>query len=862
MAEDVNGNNDTGVDINTNTNTDPGKCTELDFTNTPIVVEDFLDWNQNSFNLFDNPISKHVWTLKYQHDDEASIYPTINRVAKAIFPKDNSLYQKTYDLISTGIVIPAGRILAGAGIPEHKSTLMNCYVMGELPDSLDGIMECLHESAKTQKYGGGIGIDFTPLRPKGAEISTAAYFAGGPIAFMDLWDAMGQALQAGGNRRGGKMGTMRCHHPDILEFVEAKSKHGKLSSFNLSVLITDDFMQAVNDDNLWDLYHEKPRQGEADTQTRITIEAADGEPHNVVEAYLWDRIPARKLWDAITRQTYYHAEPGVIFIDRMNEMNPLSYCEEILTTNPCGEQPLPPYGACNLGSINLARLVDNPFDINASINWALLEQAVWHSVTLLDAILGTTEYPLQEMQVEALCKRRIGLGITGLADFFAQLLVPYNSESAVRLCDTVMEFVANNAYQASAMLAKKYGSFPSKSEAAHQRGKFFKRLSQETQEMVRKYGLRNGVILSIAPTGTISTVFGDVSSGCEPHFAHRTKRMIREKDQDNNDTLVEHTSYSYTVRMYAVVHATSLDRAYNYIIEHPELYPTTQHLTPQHHIRIQAALQRWVDSSISKTINVPEDTPFEEFRGIYQEAFDAGCKGCTTYRPNDTTGAVLISDEGDTSPTDGGNKEGEDDVAHIPSQEKAAPSITQSGTKTFKRPELLAGVTYKVSWPGLSSSVFVTINHDDEYNPVEVFISSKNSQYAEWSIAMSVMISKLLQYGVPASEVGQNLKEINLSQIPSFQNGKLYGSIISRIGEIIEEHQSSIIDLDSIPGKDLQASYEINVLGRPLRIDWDALGMSESGLSWPLRCSSCGSFNTHVEEGCLKCDDCGQSNCG
>lgn len=773
--------------------------------------------DQQAYRIHDDPFCKFIWDLKYRRNDESYMGHTINRVTRALLPADSEARIILAQLMFCGIVLPGGRILAGAGT-GHDSTLMNCYVMGEIEDSLDGIMQALHESAITTKYGGGIGLNFGTIRPKGAKISTAAYAAGGPISFMKMWDAMGHALEAGGNRRGGKMAVLPVYHPDILEFIHAKREKGVLSSFNISVGVTDFFMNAVEKDLDWDLWHWHPKH---DGSSRV-------DPNN--GSYIWQTVKARTLWDQITRSTYLHSEPGVLFLDRMNDTNNLYYREIITATNPCGEQPLPPYGACNLGSINLARLVNKPFTKLAHINIEVLTYATKWAIIFLDSVLDHANYPLDKQHDEARKVRRIGLGITGLADMLAQLGIPYGSKEACQTAELVMKIIANTAYEASSNLAVGKGSFPDYDPTEFQASKFFGRLEEDVQERIRAQGIRNGVLLSIAPTGTISSVFGDVSSGCEPHFAHMVKRRIKVKDAAHNDVWEERNQYSYSVRLYASCMGISEQDAYRIFVNDPSTYPTAQNLEVSAHLNMVSVLQFWVDSAISKTINIPADYSFEQFQDVYQQAYSLGCKGCTTYRPNEEMGAVLISG----------------DQAKVPA---VATQITHDKDNMVPhnthRGYVLSGKTYKVKWPDLPSPIFVTINHDED-GPKEIFISSTNALNNEWTTATALLISKLLQAGVPLNEVAGHLKRIVLSTSTAFDNGRHYPSLVSRIGHLLEEHASAgktevlTVKLDTTEIKDIVNKAIEQLAGR---------------------CSKCSSQNLQYKEGCFSCLDCGNSKC-
>lgn len=506
----------------------------------------------------------------------------------------------------------------------------NCFVMGTIPDSMDGIFTMLKEAALTMQQGGGIGYDFSTIRPKGAEVKGVAADASGPLTFMDVWDAMCRTVMSAGSRRGAMMGTMRCDHPDIEAFIDAKRDPAKLRMFNLSVLVTDDFMAAVKDDRLWPLAHEvHPGHG----RDLGTVIGADGN-----ERHVYRIVSARDLWDKIMRSTYDYAEPGVIFIDRINAANNLKYVETIASTNPCAEQPLPPYGACLLGSINLSRFVDKPFTDDALVDWSGLHDVVSTAIRMMDNVIDVTGFPLPQQASEAKNKRRVGLGVTGLADMLVMLGMTYGSADAVAFTEELMRTIAHSSYLASVMLAQEKGAFPLFNADEYLSSDFMMRMSDDLRDAIRDVGIRNSHLTSIAPTGTISLYAGNVSSGIEPIFAYGYTRKVLQPD----GTKIEERVRDYAVGLYEEVSGTSEAL--------PASFVTAQDLPPEAHLLMQAAAQRWIDSSISKTINLPREISFEDFEAVYQRAYDLGCKGCTTYRPNDVTGSVLAVEEAKPEP--------------------------------------------------------------------------------------------------------------------------------------------------------------------------------------------------------------------
>jgi ribonucleoside-diphosphate reductase alpha chain len=559
---------------------------------------------------FSQHVSAQIWNQKYRYRTSQGIIDhtlkdTLERVAHGLIKNPKTAYAEGmrdiyFDAMQSQKVIPAGRILAGAGTARDV-TMANTFVMKTLPDSVAGIMDVAKDAALTMKMGGGIGFDFSTLRPKGAEVKGLDCPAAGPLAAMDIMDAICKMLVTGMGR-GAMMGTLRCDHPDVFDFVTAKSDRSRLRNFNVSVLITDRFMEAVAQDDEWDLlWHD---------QIIRTVKAQD-------------------LWESIMLQTFKSAEPGVLFIDRINALNPLSYIETIAATNSCAEQPLPPNGVCPLASINLAQLVDAPFTEDARIDVIELRKMVKIAVRMLDDTLDASRYALPEQSHEAQSKRRIGIGVTGVADALAMQSTPYGSKKAVFLLGSWMQTLQNAAYLASAELAKERGSFPYYNAEKHLQQPNVQALDPDVRHAIVKHGLRNGTLTTIAPTGTISMFAGNVSSGVEPIFATQYQRKITRPDgrKDTEEVM------DYAVWLYKDMFGEQAPL--------PESFVTMADLSPKDHVAMQAAAQNWVDSGISKTVNCPEDISFDDFKDVYRAAYEAGCKGCTTYRPNPITGSVL-----------------------------------------------------------------------------------------------------------------------------------------------------------------------------------------------------------------------------
>ena len=556
------------------------------------------------------PISRQIWDAKYRLKtaDGTPIDRTVEdswrRVACALAAAEaepSAWEGRFYDALSDFRFMPAGRILAGAG-SERRVTLFNCFVMGKIEDDLGAIFSHLREAALTMQQGGGIGYDFSSLRPKGAPVKGVGADASGPLSFMDVWDSMCRTIMSAGARRGAMMATLRCDHPDIEAFIAAKREPGRLRNFNLSVLVTDAFMAAVDADTDWPL---------------------------VFGGKTYRTLRARALFDSITRATYDYAEPGVIFIDRINARNNLAYCETIHATNPCGEQPLPPYGACLLGSINMARLVRAPFTPQARIDAVELADLVAVAIRMMDNTIDVSGFPLDAQLHEAQAKRRIGLGMTGLADALAMCHLRYGSIEAAAMAAHWAKQIERAAYLTSTELAREKGAFPLFDRDAYLAGEPIGGLDQDVRAAIAAHGIRNALLTSVAPTGTISLVADNVSSGVEPVFALAYTRKVLQPDGSKTEEEVS----DYAVRRFRALFG---DKA-----PLPEAFVTAQDLTPAEHVRMQAAVQRHVDSAISKTVNVAEDIAMDAFQAVYLDAYRSGCKGCTTYRPNAITGSVL-----------------------------------------------------------------------------------------------------------------------------------------------------------------------------------------------------------------------------
>lgn len=580
---------------------------------------------------FELPLSRTIWENKYRYagamGNEADISASQARVARALaaVETDAGDWEARFaGLLGDFRFLPGGRILAGAG-SGRQVTLHNCFVMGTVEDSLDGIFDALREGALTMQQGGGVGYDFSTLRPHGTPARSHGAVASGPVSFMRIWDSMCATLLSTGDRRGAMMGTLRCDHPDIEAFIDAKRDPLQLRNFNLSVLVTDDFMHALEADADWPLVF--PAM-ETDAENAELLPRCWPGYAAEVPCHVFRRVRARDLWERLLRASFDYAEPGVLFIDRINAGNNLGYREQISATNPCGEIPLPPYGACDLGSLNLVHFVHKPFEQTAGIQWESLEAATALAVRLLDNVVDVSPYPLQAQAEQARGSRRIGLGITGLADALIMLGLVYASDAARACAAEILRHMRDAAYQASIDLAQEKGPFPFLDKAAYLESPFVQCLPAGLRAAIARHGIRNSHLLAIAPAGSISLLANNVSNGLEPAYGFEYRRKLRLPD----GSFREYSVTDYAWRHYRQRHPSG---------PLPEAFVDALSLPPDAHLRMQAALQPFVDNAISKTINIPAGYSYADYSTVYLDAYRLGLKGCTTFRPNPVTGAVL-----------------------------------------------------------------------------------------------------------------------------------------------------------------------------------------------------------------------------
>lgn len=632
--------------------------------------------------------SFEIWDSKYRLKSkdgvpiDGTIDETYQRVALALAGQESepdAWYEPFLWALRNG-AIPAGRITSNAGAFEHKpaTSTINCTVSGTIEDSMDDILGKVHEAGLTLKAGCGIGYDFSTLRPRGAFVSGAGAYTSGPLSFMDIYDKMCFTVSSAGGRRGAQMGTMDIRHPDVVEFIQAKREDGRLRQFNLSLLITEEFVKAVKEDAPWQLIF--PYTAREVEQDGIALDDPaqvfwadwpnrEGVVFNElgqVACKVYKTLPARKLWNVIMTSTYDYAEPGFILIDKVNQMNNNWFCEEIRATNPCGEQPLPPYGACLLGSVNLTRFVRDPFTEQAAFDWSAFRKVVAIFTRMLDNVVEINQLPLARQREEIISKRRHGMGFLGLGSALTMLRIKYGSAAAVAFTEQVSQELAMTGWRESLALAKEKGPAPIMEQEFEVTGKLLRLCPEMAADGIKLGDKVKGKVLharysrymqqvaevdpalvaelaevggrfthhsSIAPTGTISlSLANNASNGIEPSFAHHYSRNVIKPGKKSKESV---DVYSYELLAYReLVNPAAMPYAEDEATRLPDYFITADDISPAQHVDIQAAAQRWIDSSISKTANVPTDFPFEQFKDIYLYASDAGLKGCTTFRFN------------------------------------------------------------------------------------------------------------------------------------------------------------------------------------------------------------------------------------
>src|SRR3954453_19309618 len=642
---------------------------------------------------------------KYAKGNEASIDEVRRRVARALAQAESeerrAHWERRFLQAQNDGFIPAGRINSAAGV-QLQATLINCFVqpvgdsISEAEDGHPGIYTALTEAAETMRRGGGVGYDFSRIRPKGAWVGTTQSSASGPVSYMRVFDRSCETVESAGSRRGAQMGVLRCDHPDIEDFIHAKDQ-GDLSNFNVSVGVTDEFMAAVEHDREIELVHKaRPAGGEPAAQR------GDG-------LWAYKKGRARHLWEQIMRSTYDHAEPGILFLDRINRDNNLAYCEAVEATNPCADPPLPPYGCCCLGSIDLTRFIRDPFQDKASFDFERFGRNVEVAIRMLDNVLEVTAWPLEQQRSEAMAKRRVGLGFTGLGDALIMLGLKYDSAEARQAASRISESMRDHAYRASVELARERGAFPLFNADLYLAGdNFASRLPPQLKQQIEKSGIRNSHLLSIAPTGTISLAFADnASNGIEPPFSWVYTRKKRMAD----GTMKEYTVEDHAWRRYKAV-GGNVDAL-------PPYFVTALEISARAHEQMVAAVAPFIDTSISKTVNVPEDYPYADFQDLYLHAWKSGLKGLATYRPNKVLGSVLSLTS--TPPQDFVQDDFNRRLSIM-----SVPAPVLSSLRWPGRPDLSGGNpawTYMIEHPHYRFAVFVGHVENGAPKPFEVWVN-------------------------------------------------------------------------------------------------------------------------------------------
>jgi ribonucleoside-diphosphate reductase alpha chain len=807
-------------------------------------------------------ISTDVLLEKYAKGSETSIDDVQSRVARALAevepPDSRSHWQAEFTTALRSGFIPAGRINSAAGT-DIRATLINCFVQpvgDSVSEDVGGkpsIYKALAQSAETMRRGGGVGYDFSRIRPRGALVKGTHSNASGPVSYIRVFDRSCETVESAGSRRGAQMGILRCDHPDVLEFVQSKDRNA-LSNFNISVAITDAFMRAVEADAEIELVHE------AEPVSSLIEAGACRRPSDGL--WVYRRMPARDLMDRIMQSTYDHADPGVVFIDRMNAENNLHYIETLEATNPCGEQPLPDYACCCLGSIDLTRFVRRPFSPDASFDLPGFASVVRTAVRMLDNVLDVTYWPLAEQRREAQLKRRIGLGYLGLGSALVMMGVHYNSDHGYSFGTKVAELMRDEAYAASIALAAEKGAFPALDADRYLQSSFAERLPASIRDQIRKTGLRNSHLLSIAPTGTIALAFADnASNGIEPAFAWTYTRKKRMPDGSIKHYEVEDRAYRLFRVMGGDMHHL------------PDSFVSAHDMSAEQHMRMLEAVQPFIDSSISKTVNVPKDYPFDDFKQLYIKAWKAGLKGLATYRPNDVTGSVLSVD-GATPPVIA--TEGENDD----------PLRKQFDSRP---PGELEGPTAKVEyWTSEGKkSVYLTVNFmrvqgriDGEpveiLRPVEFFMpAGQRDEGQQWIASNMRLLSLVGRSGGSIAKALANMREVVWDRGPvhcghvlkpdGTKARRWHDSEVAAIGYALQQilAQRGFLDSDGrqIPVKEMaiwlsqqagrlpRTAVTDTVAGSAIAaVDAHAVGK---------RCPECGAREMHRRDGCDACASCG-----